>query len=98
MTLGEEPSQASIVQVVSDGPSGSDLPPVGSDGIFRPIALEAERLLLRHGYDPGRVDGYIDDDLRNALREYQADSALFVNGRMTWETVENLRRDRRSGR
>lgn len=70
-------------------------PPSGSDGTFRPIALEAERLLVARGYDPGRIDGYIDSDLRRALSHYQANSALAINGRMTWETVENLRRDRR---
>ena len=67
----------------------------GSDGVFRPVALEAERLLLARGYDPGTIDGYIDDGLRRALRAYQRDSALMPNGRLTWETVENLRRDRR---
>lgn len=81
------------VIVISD--HNTETPPSGSDGIFRPIALEAENLLLEHGYDPGRVDGYIDDDLRDSLRDYQADSALEVNGRLTWETVENLRRDLR---
>lgn len=68
---------------------------IGSDGVFRPVALEAERLLSERGYDPGLIDGYIDDDLRATLRLYQADSALDVNGRLTWETVENLRLDQR---
>lgn len=95
--LKEEP-QRGVVQVAVTQPSNSYPPPSGSDGIYRPIALEAEKLLIDHGYDPGRVDGYIDEDLRGALRDYQADSALVVNGRMTWETVENLRRDRRPGR
>ncbi len=98
VTLGEEPPQPGIVEVAATLPVGPDEAPLGSDGVFRPIALEAERLLFAHGYDPGRIDGYIDEDLRDALREYQADSALVVNGRMTWETVENLRRDRRRGR
>jgi len=71
-------------------------PGIGADGIYRPVALEAERLLLAHGYDPGSVDGYIDDDLRRALRDYQSNSALRPSGRLTWETVENLRRDRRT--
>lgn len=71
---------------------------IGSDGVFRPVALEAERLLSERGYDPGLIDGYIDDDLRASLRLYQADSALDVNGRLTWETVENLRLDQRWAR
>ena len=79
----------------NDGEEEVQLPFAPADGVFRPIALEAERLLVAHGYDPGEVDGYIDGDLRLALSLYQADSALAVNGRLTWETVENLRRDRR---
>jgi len=75
--------------------SYQNIVPKGSDRVFRPITLEAERLLLAHGYNPGWIDGYIDEDFRKALSLYQADSALPVNGRMTWETVENLRRDRR---
>lgn len=75
----------------------ASIPPT-SDGVFRPVALEAERLLAGHGYDPGLIDGYIDDSLRAALRRYQSDSALAPSGRLTWETVENLRRDRRTAR
>ena len=86
VALEREPADAVLV---------ADFRPAGSDGVYRPIALEAERLLRDRGYDPGAVDGYIDDDLRRALRDYQTNSALWPSGRLTWETVENLRRDRR---
>lgn len=94
IAIGSPPAPAAIeiAGTPADDPAG--IPP-GTDGVFRPIALETEQLLLRNGYDPGRVDGYIDEDLRHALREYQAASALEPNGRMTRRTVENLRRDRR---
>lgn len=62
---------------------------------FRPTVLEAERLLVSLGYRPGPVDGILTVETRDALRAYQADSALPVNGRMTWNTVENMRRDTR---
>jgi peptidoglycan hydrolase-like protein with peptidoglycan-binding domain len=61
----------------------------------RPTVLEAEGLLLDLGYDPGLVDGVLTDQTREALRAYQRDSALPVNGRMTWRAVENMRRDTR---
>jgi TolB-like protein len=60
-----------------------------------PTVLEAEELLLDLGYDPGPVDGVLSDQTRAALRAYQRDSALPVNGRMTWSVVENMRRDTR---
>ena len=61
----------------------------------RPTVLEAECLLLDLGYDPGLVDGVLTDQTREALRAYQRDSALPINGRMTWRVVENMRRDTR---
>lgn len=60
-----------------------------------PTVLEAERMLADLGYDPGPVDGILTADTRAALRDYQGDSALPVNGRMTWAVVENMRRDTR---
>ena len=62
---------------------------------FRPMVAEAERRLSQLGYDPGPVDGVMTRRTRRALRSYQADSALPVNGRMTRRTVENMRRDTR---
>jgi len=60
-----------------------------------PTVLEAERMLADLGYDPGPVDGVLSAETREALRAYQGDSALPVNGRMTWSVVENMRRDTR---
>lgn len=60
-----------------------------------PTVLEAERMLADLGYDPGPVDGVLTAQTRDALRDYQGDSALPVNGRMTWRVVENMRRDTR---
>lgn len=62
---------------------------------FRPMVAETERRLSQLGYDPGPVDGVLTRRTRQALRAYQADSALPVNGRMTRRTVENMRRDTR---
>ena len=63
---------------------------------YRPTVEEAERLLLEKGYDPGAVDGYLTDETRTALRRYQQDSAMPMNGRLTRSVVNNLRRDTRA--
>lgn len=57
--------------------------------------LEAETLLEELGYEPGPVDGIITTQTRRALSDYQRDSALPVNGRLTRAVVMNMRRDRR---
>lgn len=62
---------------------------------FRPMVAETERRLSQLGYNPGPVDGVLTQRTRQALRAYQADSALPVNGRMTRRTVQNMRRDTR---
>lgn len=68
--------------------------PAASTG-YRRIVAETERLLARLGYDPGPVDGVLTWQTREALRAYQANSALPVNGRMTRRVVDNMRRDTR---
>jgi hypothetical protein len=73
-------------------------PPVSGNPVLparHSTVLEAERLLVDLGYDPGPADGVLTDRTRAALRAYQNDSALPVNGRMTWRVVENMRRDTR---
>lgn len=88
-----ERAPAKPVRVVS-----SDLPVIPASTNpkgYRPMVAETERLLANLGYDPGPVDGILTWQTREALRAYQADSALTVNGRMTRRSVENMRRDTR---
>ncbi|MGB0632363.1 MAG: peptidoglycan-binding domain-containing protein [Alphaproteobacteria bacterium] len=87
-----EPVSTQPVRVASAEP-----PPLQAvaTGRYRPIVEETERRLADLGYDPGPVDGILTWETREALRAYQADSALPVNGRMTRRTVVNMRRDTR---
>jgi len=62
---------------------------------YSDIVAEAENLLDEMGYDPGPIDGHMTRETREALRNYQLDSALPVNGRMTRRVVDNMRRDMR---
>lgn len=80
------------VRVTQDHPVTS-ISPVPAKG--HPTVLETEERLFDLGYDPGPIDGVLTDQTRAALRDYQRDSALPVNGRMTWAVVENMRRDTR---
>lgn len=71
-------------------------PPVRPKGRYRPNVEDAEQILADKGYDPGPIDGYMTPETRDALRAYQLDSALPVNGRLTRRVVKNLRRDTRA--
>ncbi len=87
-----EPSTGNSMTTAHD-PSALHL--VANDGRYRETIKEAEALLRRLGYDPGPVDGVMTEETRRAIRAYQLDSALPASGRMTRQTVENMRRDRR---
>lgn len=84
----DEPAQTSVQ--IASATTGA-----ANSSAYRATVHEAERLLDAMGYGPGPVDGVLTEETRSALRAYQADSALPVNGRMTWAVVENMRRDTR---
>jgi hypothetical protein len=53
-------------------------------------AMQVEEALAQRGYDPGAVDGLIDDNSRAAIREFQDDHQLAVTGIIDPETGERL--------
>ena len=52
---------------------------------------EIERRLDRRAYHPGRVDGIADTQTASAIRAYQTDADLPVNGRPSRALLEHLR-------
>jgi putative peptidoglycan binding protein len=53
-------------------------------------ALMVEEALAGNGYDPGSVDGVVDLDTRQAIREFQRDNSLVVTGNVDRETASLL--------
>jgi peptidoglycan hydrolase-like protein with peptidoglycan-binding domain len=53
------------------------------------IGIQEE--LLAHGYRPGRIDGELGSATRNAIRAYQRDAGLAVNGVASKELLEHLK-------
>jgi len=51
---------------------------------------QLEQALADSGYDPGPVDGVVDDQTRAAIGEFQADHELMVTGIVDAETGELL--------
>jgi len=58
---------------------------VGVDNI-----RESERVLKARGYNPGAVDGVIDEQTRQALRDFQRFNGLPMTGALDWRTTEQL--------
>ena len=52
---------------------------------------EIEELLAHLKFDPGPVDGVIDDSTRNATRRYQEFAGLPVDGQPSEATLVDLR-------
>ena len=53
-------------------------------------AMRLEEALVQRGYDPGSVDGMIDNDTRAAIQEFQDDHQLAVTGIIDEKTGELL--------
>ncbi len=52
---------------------------------------ELENLLADLGFDPGPVDGVLDEQTRTAIKGYQDLAALPVTGRASWGLLAELR-------
>lgn len=45
------------------------------------------------GFDPGRVDGYFDENTEEAVREFQETHDLTSDGKLTEETASKLQEE-----
>lgn len=52
---------------------------------------EAETLLDQLGFPPGAIDGVIDEESRNAIRDFQLTAGLDVDGRPSFALLDELR-------
>ena len=57
----------------------------------RPTVFDTQRMLARLGYRPGPIDGVLHGQTRAAIRAFQRDRGLQPTGRMTRQTVRQLR-------
>ena len=56
-------------------------PALAAGGLSVDEIVEMEELLAELGFDPGPIDGRIDQDARSAISGYQEFAALQVDGR-----------------
>lgn len=61
-----------------------------SSGISRQEVMQIQTALEQHGYEPGNVDGVMDNDTRAAIREFQADNQKTITGEVDRETAALL--------
>jgi len=83
-----------MLQVTNHSSSIPSVSRPGSSG-YKATIEQAEIRLFELGYEPGIADGYLTNETRSALRNYQSDSALRVNGRLTRQTFNNMFLDTR---
>ena len=55
----------------------------------------AEKMLKAAGYDPGKMDGYFDEDMKAAVNEFQGDKKLKKTGVLTGDTTQQLMQELR---
>lgn len=57
----------------------------------RDMALAVEQELSRRGYNTGQVDGVVDASTHNAIRTYQSDARVTIDGEVDAELLASLR-------
>jgi peptidoglycan hydrolase-like protein with peptidoglycan-binding domain len=76
--------------------SGDDqnMPPetseFGRSGLSKGDIRKAEQALQANGYNPGRVDGVIDNQTHAAIRDFQVANSLPVTGSLDEQTAQML--------
>jgi len=55
------------------------------------VVADVQSRLARRGYDPGPIDGVVGAKTRDAIRAWQRDSGMAVDGRVTPALIESLR-------
>lgn len=73
-------------------PEGSPFSGTVSMGRAHPVSVvkDAQHALIQRGYNPGPIDGSMDEATREALKEFQRDSNLEVTGTLNAATARNL--------
>lgn len=61
-----------------------------NQGVKSNTVMEVQKGLAEHGYDPGPVDGKYGEQTRNAIRQYQKDHGLPVDGQATTALVRHI--------
>jgi peptidoglycan hydrolase-like protein with peptidoglycan-binding domain len=56
----------------------------------REDTIAVEEALAANGFDPGVVDGFMDNDTRAAIREFQKDNDLVITGAVDKNTAQLL--------
>ena len=55
-----------------------------------PVVKELQKALIQRGYNPGPIDGKLDENTREALKAFQQDAGLEVTGTLNPATAEEL--------
>ncbi len=65
--------------------------PQGSQNSFQQLVTDIQRMLTELGYRPGAVDGAVGERTRQAIRRYQSNTGLAVDGHPSESLRQHLR-------
>jgi len=82
------PTQSSDDQSMAPGVPG--VTEQNDTGVSQQGIRDIQAALQAEGYDPGRADGFIDENTRAAIRDFQRDNDLVVTGSLDEETARLL--------
>lgn len=85
--LAPEPVPAAAWIVGAAGCGGAGMP----GGIYRAYVKGVQEELTRHGYDAGPPDGTLGARTETAIRRYQRDAGLAVDGCASRELLDHLK-------
>jgi localization factor PodJL len=63
----------------------------GAEGLMQVYVLSVQEELAARGYRPGPIDGVLGPRTRSAIRRYQAEHGLPIDGEVSLELVNHLR-------
>jgi peptidoglycan hydrolase-like protein with peptidoglycan-binding domain len=69
----------------------SEIPSSGANSISTPSAIQIQKALKNAGYYTGSIDGKIGTKTREAIKKFQKDNGLKVDGKvgkMTWAQLK----------
>lgn len=70
--------------------AASDISKKSKEKKPNPQIKSAQEKLIKLGYDPGKVDGLMGKKTREAIRQFQTDNSLTVNGKLSEETLAKM--------
>lgn len=91
-TTNSDANRAGTMPMPALGPGSAptSTPARANQDQLKMMIMRVQTALYTRGYDPGAIDGELNEPTKGALRKYQIDRGLVVSGKMSTETLNAL--------